>query len=83
MCCGKFPEPDKANENAARLGQQYQRNQPEICADDRFTQEPRDGEDEEVINDVGDAVVAAQGRGGDAEFAGEDAVKNVRKRGGD
>ena len=80
---GKFPEPDEADGNAARLRQQHQRNQPKISGDDRFAQEPRGGEDEQVINDVGDAVVAAQGRGGDAEFAGEDAVKNVRERGGD
>ena len=80
---GKFSEADETNENSTSLGQQHQRNQPEISGDDRFAQEPRGGEDEKIINDVGDAVVAAQGRGGDAEFAGEDAVKNVRERGGD
>lgn len=82
MCGGKFSEPDEADGNAARFRQQHQRDQPEICHDDGATQNPRGGEDEQVINDVGDAVVAAKGRGGHAKFAGEDAVKNVRERGG-
>ena len=79
----KSPEPDEADENAGRLRQQHQRNQPKAPGDDGPAQNPRDGQNEQVINDVGDAVVAAEGGGGDAEFAGEDAVKNVRERAGE
>jgi len=79
----KFSEPDKADENAARLRQQHQRDQQKIPGDDGPAQDPRDGEDEQMINDVGDAVVAAERGGGDAEFAGENAVKNVRERSGE
>lgn len=80
---GKFSKSDEANENAARFGHQHQRNQPKICSDDRAAQNPCDGEYEHVINEVGDAVITAKGRGGDAEFARKGAVKNIRERGGD
>ena len=58
MLRGKFSEPDKAAENATRLRQQHQRKQPKVWSDDRFAQNPRGGEDEQIVNDVGDAVVS-------------------------
>ena len=79
----ELAEADETNENAARFRQQHQRNQPEVPGDDGPAQNPRDDEGEQIINDVGDAVVAAERGGGDAEFAGEDAVKNVRERSGE
>lgn len=83
MCRWEFTKSDEADENAARFRQQHQRNQPKIPGDDGSAQNPRDDEGEQIINDVGDAVVAAERGGGDAEFAGEDAVENVRERSGE
>ena len=78
-----FSEADVADEDDRRLGKKDERDQNPVLREDGFAQPPRDGEDEQVINHVRDAVVAAERGRGHAETPREDAVINIRKRGGD
>ena len=78
-----FSEADVADEDDRRLGKKDERDQKPVLREDGLAQAPRDGEDEQVINHVRDAVVAAERGRGHAETPREDAVINIRKRGGD
>ena len=78
-----FSEADVADEDDRRLGKKDERDQNPVLREDGFAQPPRDGEDEQVINHVRDAVVAAERGRGHAETPREDAVINIRKRGRD
>ena len=77
---GEFSKTRQADRDAGGFGEQDQPDQPEVLRDDRAAQNPGGREDEQIVNDVGDAVVAAKGGGGDAKSAGEDAIKNIRER---
>ena len=72
-----------ADENHDGFRRQNQRQQKPVLRDDGVAQNPRGAEDEQIINNVGNAVEAAQRGRGHAEAAREDAVKNVRERAGD
>jgi len=78
-----FSEADVAGENGARLRQHDERDERPGLRYDRFAQQKGGGEDEQVINHVRHAVVAAERGRGDAVAPGEDAVINVRQRAGD
>jgi len=83
MCGRIFSEADVADEDDRRLGKKDERDQSPVLREDGLAQPPRDGEDEQVINHVRDAVVTAERGRGHAETPREDAVINIRKRGGD
>jgi hypothetical protein len=80
---GEFLKTREADQDAAGFREQDQRDQPDVFMDNCPAEDPCDQEDEQIVDDVGDAVVATEGRGGDAKFAGEDAVKNIRERAGE
>ena len=83
MCGRIFSKAGVADEDDRRLGKKDDRDQKPVLREDGLAQPPRDGEDEQVINHVRDAVVAAERGRGHAETPREDAVINIRKRGGD
>ena len=83
MCGRIFSKADIADEDAGGFGKKDERDQKPVLREDGFAQPPRDGEDEQIINHVRDAVVAAERGRGHAETPREDAVTNIRERGGD
>jgi hypothetical protein len=83
MCGRIFSEADVTDDDAGGFGKKDERDQNPVLREDGLAQPPHDGEDEQVINHVRDAVVAAERGPGHAETPREDAVINIRKRGGD
>lgn len=78
-----FSKADVADENHRRLRQKNERDDQPVLGDHRSAQNKSGGEDEQIINYVRDAVVAAERGRGHAAAPREDAVINIRKRGGD
>ena len=77
---GIFSEVDETHGDARDLGNQQNRNRPQCFEQKRFGQDPENGQQEQVIDDVGHAIEAAQAGIRYAEPPRQDAVENVGKR---
>ena len=77
-----FSKADVADEDDHRLGSKDECNQNPVLRKHGFAHPPRHDEDEQVINHVRDAVIAAERGRCHSESPREDAVIYVRKRGG-
>lgn len=72
-----FSETDETDENDCNFGKENQRDCKIILFDDRLAQNPRDGEDEQIINDVRDAVITPKRGCRNTKFARKNAVVNI------